>query len=136
MTSVVAYLFFVLAGLNGDAWWHANKLWATVVLARAHVLAAWAVFVVFGAAAFVFRRRLGNRLFVVGAGLLGLPVCWALSLRFFYYSQPGGWWPGFGDDVWRWVVNHVYAEFAVGLMIGFLGLAAVTLDGRAVTDRE
>lgn len=134
-TSAVAYLFFVLVGLNGDAWWHANKLWATAVLAPAHVQVAWAIFAAFGAVSFVCRRSLGHRLLPVAVGLLGLPVCWALGLRFFHYNR-GGWWPGFGDDVWRWTVNNAYAEFAVGLMIGFLGLAAVTLGGRAVTDRE
>jgi len=88
------------------------------------------MFAALGAAAYVFREKVGQRLLIAAVILLGLPVAWAAGLRFLYYGRPDGWWPGFDNEIWRWMINHVYAEFSLGLMIGFLGLVAVTLGVR------
>lgn len=128
--SAAAYVGFVMVGLNeGGA--RVVDLWETVVFARSHVILAWTIFVAFGVAAYVFREKIGNRLLIMAAVLLGAPVAWAAGLRFLYYNQPDGWWPSFDNEIWRWLINHIYAEFSLGLMIGFLGLAAVTLDIRS-----
>lgn len=128
--SGAAYVGFVMVGLNeGGA--QVVDLWETLIFASPHVILAWTMFAALGTAAYVFREKVGQRLLIAAVVLLGLPVAWAAGLRFLYYSQPGGWWPGFDNEIWRWMINHVYAEFSLGLMIGFLGLVAVTLGVRA-----
>lgn len=127
MASAIAYLVFVLAGLNGSPWWRAGNLFGIIVFAPAHVLAAWAIFLACGVLAFAFRRRVEQRLFVVAVGLVGLPTCWAFGLRYFYYDHAVEQWPGFDSESWRWLVSHIYAEYSFGFLIGFLGLAAATL---------
>lgn len=125
-TFTVAYCGFVLAGLNGGRW-GLEELWKTVVFARVEVVLAWAFFASCGAGAYFARDKIGDRLFIVAVALVGLPFCWAAGLRFLYYDQPRGIFPGFEDELWRWLVNHIYAEFSFGMMIGFLGLAAATM---------
>lgn len=129
------YVGFVLAGLNGGGA-RVPDLWRTVVFARPHVVLAWAIFVSCGAAAYVYRGKFGNRPIMLAVALVGLPGLWATGLRFLYYNQPSGWWPSFEDETWRWIVNHIYAEFCVSLMVGFLGAATATigLDARARID--
>jgi hypothetical protein len=125
----VAYCAFVLAGLNGGGP-DVQDLWEIAIFARAHVILAWAGFAACGACGFLLRDRIADRLIIVGLVLGGLPVCWAAGLRFLYYDQPRGIFPGFEDETWRWLVNHIYAEFSIGIMIGFLGLAAITLASK------
>lgn len=122
----VAYCGFVLAGLNGGRA-SLSDLWTTVAVAPAHVLLAWALFAASGAATFICRGRLAHRLIAIGIILVGLPTFWAFGLWLFYLYDTQGWWPGFGNEVWRWQVNHVYAEFALAVVIGFLGVIGATL---------
>lgn len=128
--SAVGYVGFVLAGLNGGGA-GLDDLWKTAVFARAHIILAWMIFFACGAVAYVLRSKISDKLLIVAAALVGLPAGWAASLRFLYYDQPRGIWPGFEDETWRWIVNHIYAEFSFGLMIGSLGLAAVTVAVRS-----
>ena len=122
----LAYCGFVLAGLNGGGA-SLSDLWTTVAVAPAHVGLAWLLFAASGLAAFILRDRLAHRLIAIGIVLVGLPTCWAIGVWLFYINETHGWWPGFDNEVWRWQVNHVYAEFAAALVIGFLGMAGATL---------
>lgn len=128
VVSAGAYLTFAFLNMNGDRWWHANKLWATVWIAPLHVLSAWTLFAVCGGVAYVRRRSLARRPFTVAAVLVGLPIFWAVGLRFAYYNQSGFFWPGFENEEWRWMVSHLYAEFAFGILVGFVGLASFTMN--------
>lgn len=121
-----AYCGFVLAGLNGGGASLAD-LWTTLAVAPAHVFLGWTLFAALGLLAFIFRGRLVHRLVATGTILVGLPTFWAFGTWLFYINETQGWWPGFDDEVWRWQVNHVYAEFSAGLVIGFLGVIATTL---------
>lgn len=134
IASAMAYVGFVWAGLNGDAWWHANKLWATAALAPAHVLIAWMTFAALGAIAFILRGRLATKPLAVSAILVGTPLLWVIGLSFVYHSQSPRWWPGFDSRLWRWLVSDNYAEFSFGLMIGFLGLAWVASAWNAASE--
>jgi hypothetical protein len=128
--SAVAYVAFAAVNTNGDRWWHANKFWAIIGLAPLHVLSAWTLFAMCGGAAYLFRHKLAHRPLLVTAVLIGFPTVWAVALRFLYYAEAGSWWPSFTDQEWRWLVSHIYAEFAFGLLVGFVGLAAFAMNRR------
>ena len=125
--SAIAYVTFVLVGLNGGGA-RFELLWKTVVFAPPHVIVAWVIFGACGGTAYVFRQELGYRSILVGGALVGLPAVWVVGL-FSYYAESVPEWPGFNGEVWRWTVNLAYAEFAFGFLIGFLGLAALGASG-------
>ncbi|WP_428152448.1 hypothetical protein [Brevundimonas sp.] len=128
-----AYCGFVLAGLNGGGAGLVD-LWTTLAVAPAHVFLGWTLFAALGLLALIFRGRLVHRLVATGTILVGLPTFWAFVTWLFYVNESQGWWPGFDDEVWRWQVNHVYAEFSAGLVVGFLGVIATTLAVTSAND--
>lgn len=123
----VAYVGVLMAGLN-DGGPRLDDLWRVLLQAPGHTVAAWAGFAAFGILAFAFRRRLSDHLLMAAAALVGVPLLWAVTLRYVYYDRPRGIWPGFQDETWRWLVTDVYAEFAFGILIGVLGVIASTAD--------
>ncbi|MNQ49567.1 hypothetical protein D3C85_634810 [compost metagenome] len=124
--SAIAYVGFLMAGLN-DGGPRFGDLWRAVFFAPAHVLVAWTIFWILGAIAFAFRSELADRLLLLSAGLVGLPFLWAVALLYLYYDRPRGILPSFQDEAWRWSVTYIYADFALGIFLGFIGLAAATL---------
>ncbi|WP_436355898.1 hypothetical protein [Brevundimonas sp. CEF1] len=124
--SAIAYVGFLMAGLNGGGP-HLDDLWGAVFFAPAHVLVAWAIFWVLGVIAFAFRSKLADHLLLLSAGLVGLPFLWTVAMSYLYYDWPREIWPSFQDDAWRWHLTYIYAEFALGIFLGFIGLAATAL---------
>lgn len=124
LTSATAYVMFVQLHLNGDDWWQKNKLWATVVMAEPPERMAWVSFFLFGLAAFALRSRLGKTPIIASAVLVVAPVVWIVFQLSEIASETRGDWM-WGN--WRWFMAQVYAEFAVGLCLGFGSVLALTV---------
>lgn len=131
IASALAYVALVQAHLNGERWWQENKLWATLFLHYAFVRTAvgMAALALLSVAAFIFRRRLADRLIVTASCLVMIPLAWiaaemVLNIRYMH----GDW---FWDETWRWFAAPVYAQFAVAMLLGFGGIFALTMPHSA-----